>query len=45
MGEEIVGERTEERDAGDLLQSADQDLSGSVMSFEVRVDELAEAGT
>ena len=45
VGEEVVGERTEECDAGDLLQAADQDVSGAVMGFEVRVDELAETGS
>jgi len=45
VGEEVVGERAEERDAGDLFQAADQDVGGAVMGLEVRVDELAEAGS
>jgi hypothetical protein len=45
VGEEVVGERAEERDTADLLHAADHDVGGAVMGFEVRVDELAETGS
>ena len=45
VGEEVVRQCAEECDAGDLFQAADQDVSGAVMGFEVRVDELAETGS
>ena len=31
VGEEVVGEGAEERDAGDPFQAAEQDVSGAVM--------------
>jgi hypothetical protein len=45
VGEEVVGECAEERDAGDLLQAADQNVGGAVMGQQARVDELAETGS
>jgi hypothetical protein len=40
VGEEVVGECAEERDAADLLHAAAHDVGGAVLGFEVRVDEL-----